>query len=205
MKKAILAMAVLALGISASAAETAGTTTGGMLTGMKWTGTVGITQTSTEAKNCTACTSKSIMNIQAGATTEIPVLTEGFAVKTGGMFATRNGRVETNGSNFDTSMQYLDVPVYASYKFNEMFAAYGGLNLGVKLGSSCTIAGATCNFDKTQSLITPFVAGATATIQNDWTVGAFYETNTKYATFMSGTTETDISGSSAGITAGYSF
>ncbi|MFP5518956.1 MAG: outer membrane beta-barrel protein [Bdellovibrionia bacterium] len=101
-------------------------------------------------------TAKSQLGYQAGATTAFE-LSGPWYLRTGMLYTQRNLTVE-NGADFKYSLNYLDVPVTALYKFEDYAGVFAGVNVSLLFDKSCSGGG--CKVEDAKSLMTPFTFGA---------------------------------------------
>jgi hypothetical protein len=99
-------------------------------------------------------------------------LSEHFFVRSGMLFTVRRFEV-SRGATIQSkpSWYYFEVPVGLLYRHNELFGAFAGLNLGVHVGTTCSIG--TCPDAKL--LPTGFQVGGTLQATEHIGLEAYYE------------------------------
>ncbi len=67
--------------------------------------------------------------------------------RTGGVLTQRNFEFDTNTLTTEYELLYLDVPATVLYMFNDQFAVFGGLELGLNLSDDCSRSNGTSCLD----------------------------------------------------------
>ncbi len=107
-------------------------------------------------------------------------LGSGVKFRSGGYYAERTAKTTLSGATSTIKFSYLDVPVTALYKFNDMVGAFGGLALGLKIADSCTGDSTVCSsttggYNLPASFITAGQLGLDAKFHPNWSGEIFYE------------------------------
>lgn len=174
---------------------------------MDWTAQLDLRQTATDAvSTCTGtCTGDTQTMFAAGATTAFD-MGSNISLRTGGVITQRGYKTTTTGTGSDTvNYTYVDVPVLPEYTFNDMFAAYAGVVVGLKAARTCSLAaGGNCNIDD-KALVTPLQLGARYNITKEWNARLTFETGTALASTQGAASNDLKTASVLSLGGGYSF
>jgi hypothetical protein len=100
--------------------------------------------------------------------------------RSGGYYSERTAKSEVSGATSTIKFSYLDVPVTALYKMNDMVGFFAGVDLGLKINDSCsgdsTICASTTGGNyQPSSFVTSAQLGLNAKFHPNWSGEIFYE------------------------------
>lgn len=93
---------------------------------------LGVHQTNAELETAGGASTEGKFGFKAG-------LAMGFEIgpmmkfRTGAVYNQRHFDVKAGAAKQEVAFDYLDVPAFFQYNFNEMFGLYGGLNIGINI------------------------------------------------------------------------
>lgn len=100
----------------------------------------------------------------------------GIAFRTGGYLAQRNFSIDAGaGGNADIKTMYIDVPVTALFKFNEMLGAFAGAVLSIKATDDCSGPAGICDSVDLNSFMASASFGLHAKFHPNWSGDISYE------------------------------
>ncbi len=122
---------------------------------------------------------KDKMAFHGGVVTKIP-LNESVSFRTGGLLVLRDSEASVDSITATVSRMFLDVPAQLAFGTDKVMG-YAGMNLGLKLSSSCSVTGSsTCSIlDEKSMVFQPVLGGQVAVSQ--FKLGAFFEIETEYS------------------------
>ncbi len=139
--------------------------------------------------------SNDVLGFQAGIIVSLPS-SDLVAFRTGAVLVMKDTEVEALGVKLESKKLFLDVPI--TWEFgNDAIKGYAGVNLSLKISSSCDISVGTCTMRDEKPVLFQPTAGLDVAITNEWRAGAFYEHDTEYSA--------NYEQSSYGLKAGYTF
>lgn len=136
--------------------------------------------TGNATSQCTGCSYSAVSNFAGGVTVDLGLGSSGFAIRSGGLYSTRNISLSIIGVTLDYKYSYVDIPIILKYSFNDIFSIYAGAIYGSKLSSTYP-AGTTGLTDK--SSITPITAGLNLYIAQHVSLELAYESVSDLTSF----------------------
>jgi hypothetical protein len=128
----------------------------------------------------TSGTSNDQINLQAGVIVGVP-LNDTLSFRTGGVLAMKDTQNEISPIKITEKRLFLDIPATLQFG-NETIQGYAGIDLGLKLSSSCDADGiGSCTILDEKSLVVQPVLGFDVAVAPTIKVGAFYELETEYS------------------------
>jgi len=105
-----------------------------------------------------------------------------FYFRAGGYFSQRVAKASVSGVSGTTiTLDYLDIPITAMYKFNDMFGLFAGFTAGIKITDNCSDGGSgVCNqsgygYTSPAGLTTAAQLGINVKFHPNWAGELFYE------------------------------
>lgn len=99
--------------------------------------------------------------------------------RTGGLFTQRNASATTILGDIAADFLYLDIPLTAEYRYDEMFSAFAGLQMAVLMSDDCTLGGVSCGDagldDEFSTLMFGFPIGGTVMFTPEIGMDVYYQ------------------------------
>lgn len=122
---------------------------------------------------------KDLLKFQGGVIVGIP-LNEAITFRTGGLLVMKDSEIEVSGFKATVDRLFIDAPATLQFG-NETVQGYAGVNVGLKLSSSCKASGfSSCTLTDEKSLVFQPILGLDVAVASSTKVGFFYEFETEY-------------------------
>ena len=123
--------------------------------------------------------SKDLLKFHGGLLVYFPI-NENLTFRTGGLLVMRDSEAEASGVSVTIGRMFLEAPATIQFG-NDFVQGYAGLDIGLKVSSSCSSSLGSCTLNDEKSFVLQPVLGADFVVTPVIKVGGFYELETEYS------------------------